>query len=163
MGSFYDEIEATRARNDEALAAYERTCMAHAARLRGQLQQQLGWPDAQMTLVDFDEPPAGSRRVMTPGVGHVSRDGYHFGLQVAGPVDWHIVFYWTMRISPSHASRTIELEGDPDEPRRLFVVELDAANATEPLADYMREKIRAFVRRFTLAALVETGAGEASR
>ena len=154
MGSFYEEIEATRARNDEALASYERACASHANRIRSGLQQALGWPDAQLALVDFDEPPDGARRAHPAGeFGHVSRNGFHFGLKVSGLADWHIVFYWTMRLLPS---QKVELEGDPDEPGQAVVLDLADASpaATEPLAAYVREKIRAFVDRFTLAALV---------
>lgn len=154
MGSFYEEVEAKRARNDEALASYERACVSHANRIRMGLRQALGWPDAQLALVDFDEPPDGARRVHPAAeFGHVSRSGFHFGLKVSGPADWHIVFYWTMRLlSP----QKIELAGDPDEPGQTVVLDLADASpaATEPLAACIREKIRAFVDRFTLAALV---------
>jgi hypothetical protein len=155
MGTFYDEIETTRARYEERLASYERTCSEYANRLRGDLRDALGWPDAQITLVDFDEQPEGARRAST--LGHVSRDGFHFGVQVAGPADWHIVFYWTMHLLPAEK---IELEGDADTPRKTFVVDFREAapGRTEPLAEYVREKVRAFVRRFTLASLVETTA-----
>jgi|CZKU01.1.fsa_nt_gi hypothetical protein len=150
--SFYEEIEAMRAHNDAALERLEKTCAGHARWLRDALQKKLGWPDAQIAIVDFDEPPEGARRVS--GVGHVSRSGYHFGLKVAGPTDWHVVFYWTMRVLPS---QKIELEGDPDPPRRTIIVDpLDASpDAAEPLAAYVRDKIRAFIDRIALATRVE--------
>jgi hypothetical protein len=150
MGTFYEEIAATIAQNDEALARYEETCAGYANRIRRGLQSKLDWPDGQLALVDFDEPPEGSRRAST--FGHISRDGFHFGLKVSGADDWHIVFYWTMHLLPLDK---VELAGDPDSPRQTIVLDLhsDDPDETEPLAAYLREKIRAFVQRFTLASL----------
>jgi hypothetical protein len=150
MGTFYEEIAATIAQNDEALKRYEETCAGYANRIRRGLHSKLDWPDEQLALVDFDEPPAGSRRAST--FGHVSRDGFHFGVKVSGADDWHIVFYWTMHVLPLEK---VELAGDPDNPLQTIVLDLRPhdPDEIEPLAAYLREKIRAFVQRFTLASL----------